>query len=674
MLLFVTLYMVAGQDVTVTSGKILIKTGNICNITMYNTTLYNVQNELPGLYYGLITYRCENASAGHIISVPKCFNCGVYCPQNDLLLTCNQFWFPFIMGSKIGIAIALVVFYTLRYIKNKYYDIGLNYIKNRKQNRREKKLILIRKYLETEKSLPSAPEEEQNLPPTIEKSEQAPSASRRNSITAVLLSSLLASNHLSRVESCDRSLYITSANVICEDSTCVETNTFLLTMENNMKVCFNGDIPNSFALRMTDHRAVATYNYIYQTSSYKIDTETYSLCKGPFGECWRGGCKKFEKHPRFEEKNNNTVYGYGCDTSSKFYGVCWVYSDLCTWYQWYITVQGPLYKVYKLNHKGFEIDFEISFKNMTWKEMITDRNLNMNLDQIGTTDKLSFPLSVISTLGPEQFFAVNSIEIDGEFYDTDACELNLPMRNRIGDVQIDKNNKIAFDRLSIDCSADNNAVDCVKNTPAVEVFKKNKKHRNFKRNEKITDYIVRQKISSHKSVSLMFSNKNLKSLEIMRPRCNMSIAYSYGCRECNQNPRVIVSSNSIKQEGMMYFKSNCTFNKQYLSCSYTPQTLELLKDEEYCYIYLNTINATLYINIKYEFIGEVMFNPLVHSDNSDLTSLMNGVISNPNFLDGIVKSFMLSSSLILIVSMVIRIIEKMALMKVAANATKEQNR
>ena len=112
----------------------------------------------------------------------------------------------------------------------------------------------------------------------------------------------------------------------------------------------------------------------------------------------------------------------------------------------------------------------------------------------------------------------------------------------------------------------------------------------------------------------------------------MTIVYSYGCMGCNQNPRVIVSPNSLFQESIVYFTSNCTLNNQYFSCSRAPQTLELSSNVKYCYIYLNAINVTLSINVEYEFIGEVMFKPMVTNEQESFGSLLSSVTSNPNFI------------------------------------------
>lgn len=646
-----------GQDVSVNNGKINIREGVSCNVTLYNRTIYNATQEIPGLHYGLVAHVCTSGSKGYYISSPKCFNCGIYCPQNDMLLNCNQFWFPFLMGLAVGTPGAVIIVWILITLKNRYYPQARNYIKHTRDAKRERKYRKIQNFLEVQ-------EKEKNTPNTQGHS------SRRNSLTTVLFTSLLASSHLKETSACDRSLYITSANTICETSNCISTNTFLLNLEKGMKVCFNGDVTYAFAIRFKDYRATATYSYIYKTSEFKIKTKTHGACKTVDG-CERGRCKKVEKYPSFKEENNRTVYGYGCEWSSAYYGVCF-FGGMCTWYQWSVALTGPQYKVYKLNHKGFELEFEISINNVTRTEILSDRSLNMNLDLLDVKNRLNFPLSVISTLGPEKYTAPHIAEVDNHYYDVDASELNLPLKNRVGDIQIDNNQQITIDSSLVKCYADNNAVDCRHTKPAIEVIKDNKKPEDFRRYERVTDNIVRTKSSLQRSVSLMFSHSNIKSLEVSNPSCKMAVSYSYGCRECNQNPQVIVSSSDIRQEGMIYFKSNCSFNRQYLSCSYYPQTIELLDDKEYCYIYIEKINTTLNIHIKYEFVGEVIFNPYYTSEPDNFQAIMGGVISNPNFVDGLFKSFVITSSVLLVITTVVKAIGRIMVLRMAGKAAKRE--
>ena len=176
-----------------------------CNITMYNETLYNVIHEIPGLYYGLIAYTCDNEKKGYLISKPKCFDCGVYCPQNDLLLTCSHFWFPFVVGSLIGISRAVACFYAFKYPKDRYYYNLLERLHIQRSSQRERKLRKIKKFLLEDIETKKRKKTEERL------------FSRRASVTSVLYGALLASRHIQNTAACDRTLYVASQNIICED-------------------------------------------------------------------------------------------------------------------------------------------------------------------------------------------------------------------------------------------------------------------------------------------------------------------------------------------------------------------------------------------------------------------------------------------------------------------------
>ena len=75
---------------------------------------------------------------------------------------------------------------------------------------------------------------------------------------------------------------------------------------------------------------------------------------------------------------------------------------------------------------------------------------------------------------------------------------------------------------------------------------------------------------------------------------------------------------------------------------------------------MEAINTTLYINIEYEFFGEIIFNPLIIGQPEGFGSLISSVTTNPNFVDGIFNSFLVTSSLLLVITTATRVIERLA--------------
>ena len=88
---------------------------------------------------------------------------------------------------------------------------------------------------------------------------------------------------------------------------------------------------------------------------------------------------------------------------------------------------------------------------------------------------------------------------------------------------------------------------------------------------------------------------------------------------------------------------------------------------------MEAINATIYVNIEYEFIGEVMMNPLIYDQAESFPSLISSVASNPNFIDGIFKSFVATSSIFIFITMLTRVLGKIAIFRLAANEARENN-
>ena len=234
-----------------------------------------------------------------------------------------------------------------------------------------------------------------------------------------------------------------------------------------------------------------------------------------------------------KETDNTTVYGYGCDMSNKYYGSCPIFSYVCTWYQWHVIPEGELYKVYKLNMRGFEIDFEYTHGATTHMVTMSDRDMNSNMNLV-VADGLAVPMSISGITRAEHFFSDHIVEIGNNYYDVDAAELNLPMKNRVGDIQIDDKGKITIDPLSIIRRSDDGNIDCAMNKPAIDEVKANKKFKDFKATLQVSDGVVKQKLSSH-CVAILFSHSKLEQMELSKPCCKMAISYSHGCRGCNQN-------------------------------------------------------------------------------------------------------------------------------------------
>ena len=195
---------------------------------------------------------------------------------------------------------------------------------------------------------------------------------------------------------------------------CKEASTFLLNFENNMRVCFGSEEGKPFSIRFADYRTVVTYNYMYKTSSFRVKTKSHIRCKGT-DHCERAGanekgCRLFERHEIFKETDNTTIYGYGCDMSNKYYGSCPIFSYVCTWYQWHVIPEGELYKVYKLNMREFEIDFEYTHGATTHMVTMSDRDMNSNMNLV-VADGLVVPMSIPGITGAEHFFSDHIVEI-----------------------------------------------------------------------------------------------------------------------------------------------------------------------------------------------------------------------------------------------------------------------
>lgn len=124
------------------------------------------------------------------------------------------------------------------------------------------------------------------------------------------------------------------------------------------------------------------------------------------------------------------------------------------------------------------------------------------------------------------------------------------------------------------------------------------------------EHIVEEKQKIVATFNVLIGNVDIVSLDIEKAMCNVDKISSYGCIGCNQRPYVIFKegikkASSIKKEGIIAFESNCTFNKNYLSCTPKPFVLEVEELDAFCYIFMPSMNKTINIDTNIEFVGNL---------------------------------------------------------------------
>lgn len=202
----------------------------------------------------------------------------------------------------------------------------------------------------------------------------------------------------------------------------------------------------------------------------------------------------------------------------------------------------------------------------------------------------------------------NLFEDNLSFYHVDGSEINFPETDKIEDFQIElTGNKTAIYNVNdVKCQVDYCAGSCNVPEPKLRRFRKSKNPLNEISSFEIKNkhiVVEKQKISA--TFNLIIGNVDIVSLDIEKAMCHIDKVSSYGCIGCSQKPYVIFKSSSIKKEGIIPFESNCTFNKNYLSCITEPFVLEVEELDSFCYIFMPSLNKTINIDTTIEFVGQL---------------------------------------------------------------------
>lgn len=108
---------------------------------------------------------------------------------------------------------------------------------------------------------------------------------------------------------CDNTLYLGSNGMICDNSHCIRSDMFDLTLESGSPLCFRDASGELMVIRMKNAGTTYSSNRVYKTASFSLDVKTLWQCKGQ-GLCWAGSCHRESAHPNLVQPTNNlTITG-----------------------------------------------------------------------------------------------------------------------------------------------------------------------------------------------------------------------------------------------------------------------------------------------------------------------------------------------------------------------------
>lgn len=432
----------------------------------------------------------------------------------------------------------------------------------------------------------------------------------------VIMQALFVFVLITAVVPCDMNFYITSNGKICKNKKCESISMTSFALQTGKTVCFTDTTGQELSIHLENTKYRTRYFRIYDTSDYKIEYSSVSKCGGVLTGCNTDTCSPYAKYEDFVKLNG--IENFECKSNSKCDSYCYLVDVACTWVHWWLRAVGNIVEVYKYESQIWEVSLLIKYKGKNTHIILNQNQPDHELNNMLFESINSLPILISSVDAPKHEVAKNIIRDGSMYYPVEASELNFPERDKVGDYQIqiigNKTEIYNVDAVEVDVSFCNVAVSYPK--PKIRRFRNSQKPEiKTSKFEVKNDLIIGEVRDIAATVSMTIGNIDIASLNIKEAKCEIEKLYSYGCTAYNRKPYVIFRAHSIVQSGIIKFISNCTFNKDFLSCSPDPYTVELDDLNPYCSLYMPSINKTIIIDTNIKFVGTLDPSvPIVVSD------------------------------------------------------------
>lgn len=301
-------------------------------------------------------------------------------------------------------------------------------------------------------------------------------------------------------------------------------------------------------------------------------------------------------------------------------------------------MHGKCYKIYNKVSEIWETDVVIDYDGMRKVTTLNTNNPTCNMKQMNLTGLLDLPIAIMSLLH-ETIHVKNSLLLNGNIgYDVDAAQINMPVKNMIGEQQLSLNKKtMTFytsrpEVVSLTCEAK-----AMYDEPSIRRLLRTKQPSISESNLiKSGDYVIKRKIPTNGFANIMISNIKFDHLFISPSYCRIKVEQSYGCIGCDAKPYVILRPYDIKNEGILEYETNCTWVQSVLSCNPEPYIMTLDDNNDICLIYVPSTNQTIIINFNFVFVGEVTMLKTYYSESS--TEALRNLAMKESFWIGLVSS------------------------------------
>ncbi|BEP11643.1 glycoprotein precursor [Anopheles stephensi orthophasmavirus] len=655
LLLLIILQLVGSEGrVSVSEGVLTVDDKGNCTIRNNGNVVSTFGNEvLEGPYYGLITYEC-GMDSGWIVSKLECANCGLFCSRNEMITGCESSLLTFLMGCMVGIILSLIVFILIRKKLESFMQSLISWIGYKALRRSDKREEKKAEQLRSRTQIEIKPIYKESYALNMKHYNKL-KTKRESSMTNVIMNpvALVVIFFICDALSCDNTLYIRSDGKVCDSMGCIETSMYELPLMTGSVVCFRDTAGELLKFKIAKATIRTRYNQIYYTSEYDLVVQKHARCKGA-GGCWSGGCMSSGMHAELRKTKNMSITGYGCGTNTLGCDTWCAMGTSCTWWKWGIKLFGDYASVYEKISETWEVGLLVTYHNNS-----KHYTLNVNNPRVNLEDIMSDMPIYITGFTSELLHLPNGILVHkGKGYEMKVSSLNMPETDIIGDYQISLDHLTeTYNTHSIKCDTESCEVRCA--------IPESKLRRFIRMADRFNDIEFKLVGDSHtleternvnSVINMLIGNVDIRNLQVEKAKCMIESIGTFSCIGCTYEPYAIFQSYNIKSEGIVPFESNCTFNKNYLSCSTQPYELKLRVPSSSCYVYIPSFNQTMYINFGFQFKGSLDPSKSVYSKETEVQAITN-IITNQQFITGLMSTISLFGFISISMSLLLRLVK-----------------
>lgn len=452
---------------------------------------------------------------------------------------------------------------------------------------------------------------------------------------------------------CDNTLYIRSDGKVCDSMGCVETSMYELPLMTGSVVCFRDTTGELLKFKIAKATIRTRYNHIYYTSDYNLIVQSHSRCKGA-GECWSKGCMLSGMHDELKKTKNMTITGYGCGTNTLGCDTWCAMRTSCTWWKWGIESVGDYASVYERTSEIWEVSLLVTYHNVSKFYTLNVNNPRVNLEDIMN----DMPIYITGFTSEILHVPNGMLLYKGKGYEMKVSTINMPETDIIGDYQISLDHMTeTYNTHSIKCDTESCHARCY--------MPESKLKRFIRMADRFDDVDIKLLGDEHtleterpvnSVINMLIGNIDIRNLQVEKAKCIIESTGTFSCVGCTYEPYAIFQSYNIKSEGIIPFESNCTFNKNYLSCSPQPYKLKLKIPSSSCYIYVPSFNQTMYVNFRFQFKGSLDPSKPIYSKETEVQAITN-LITSQQFITGLMSTVSLFGLISISVSLFLRLVK-----------------